>query len=262
MFDADQSNGGVWLKRWTFLTAAATFGLIWMGGLVTSHNAGLAVPDWPNSYGYNMFFFPVSKWIGNIFFEHTHRLAASAVGFFTTVLAVWDYVARAPKWLRTLSVIAFFGVVLQGVLGGLRVIELADWIGIFHATIAQLFFLLVAAMALLQTNFWRRLPWRGETDRFGTRTLLVVTTCLVLGQLMLGATMRHQHAGLSIPDFPAAYGKVWPDTDPAAIAHYNQMRAEAAGENPITAAQVILQMVHRMMAAVIVCMVATCLVHT
>src|SRR5581483_9696776 len=142
------------------------------------------------------------------------------------------------------------------------VIELAVWIGIFHATIAQLFFLLVAAMALLQTNFWRRLPWRGETDRFGTRTLLVVTTCLVLGQLMLGATMRHQHAGLSIPDFPAAYGKVWPDTDPAAIAHYNQMRAEAAGENPITAAQVILQMVHRMMAAVIVCMVATCLVHT
>jgi cytochrome c oxidase assembly protein subunit 15 len=117
-------------------------------------------------------------------------------------------------------------------------------------------------MALFQTDFWRRLPFHGEIEQHGTRSLFVVTTCLVLGQLMLGATMRHQHAGLSIPDFPAAYGKLWPDTDPAAIARYNQMRTEVAGENPITAAQVILQMVHRIMACAILAMVATCLIHT
>ena len=261
MFDTDQSPTGPWLRRFTFLTAGATFALIWMGGLVTSHNAGLAVPDWPNSYGYNMFFFPVSKWIGNIFFEHTHRLAASAVGLLTTILAVWLYVARAPKWLRTLGVIAFFAVVAQGVLGGLRVIELAAWIGIFHATLAQLFFLLVASMALFQTTFWRRLPLHAQADRHGSRALFAITTALVLGQLMLGATMRHQHAGLAIPDFPAAYGKLWPATDPAAILRYNQMRLEAAGENPITAAQVLLQMAHRLMAVVILGMVATCLIH-
>jgi len=260
MLDADQTYGGPWLKRFTFLTAAATFVLIWMGGLVTSHNAGLAVPDWPNTYGYNMFFFPVSKWIGNVFYEHTHRLMASAVGMLTLALLAWLIAARVPKWLRTLGVIAFFAVVAQGVLGGLRVIELKDALGIFHATLAQLFFALVSAMALVQTEFWRRLPVHAEEDRGGYRGLLVLTTCLVLGQLALGATMRHQHAGLSIPDFPAADGKVWPDTDPASILRYNQMRMESAGEQPITAAQVILQMAHRMTAAAILGLVATCLV--
>jgi cytochrome c oxidase assembly protein subunit 15 len=77
---ASQSPSSSWLKRFSLLTAAVTFALIWMGGLVTSHNAGLAVPDWPNTYGYNMFFFPISKWVGNIYYEHTHRLVASVVG--------------------------------------------------------------------------------------------------------------------------------------------------------------------------------------
>jgi cytochrome c oxidase assembly protein subunit 15 len=139
------------------------------------------------------------------------------------------------------------------------VIELKDVLGIFHATLAQLFFLLVAAMALLQTDFWRSLPLHGEPDTQRTRFFFVVTTSLVLCQLMVGATMRHQHAGLAIPDFPAAYGKVWPATDPASILKYNQMRMEIAGEQPITAAQIILQMAHRIMAAVILVAVALCL---
>src|SRR5947208_7734114 len=77
------------LSRFAFVTAAATVALIGLGGLVTSHEAGLAVPDWPTSYGYNMFLFPISKWIGGIFYEHTHRLVASGVGLIITILRLW-----------------------------------------------------------------------------------------------------------------------------------------------------------------------------
>src|SRR3979409_2796310 len=78
-----------WLNRFAWFTAFATLLLIWRGGLVTSKGVGLAVPDWPNTFGYNMFLFPVSKWVGGVFFEHTHRLLASTVGFLTLILAAW-----------------------------------------------------------------------------------------------------------------------------------------------------------------------------
>jgi heme a synthase len=298
----------IWLQRYAVFTALATFALVCVGGLVTSHGAGLAVPDWPNSYGYNMFFFPVSKWIGGIFFEHTHRLVASLVGLLTTILALWLFGRKArpllrwtggifmaagaglcllfpahaaenlllfgtglaglvagffwptgepaPKWLRVLGVTAFVAVVAQGVLGGLRVTELKDELGIFHATLAQLFFLLVCSIALFQSDFWQRLPVAAAEDRHHFRLFFTVTSALILAQLILGATMRHQHAGLAIPDFPAAYGKLWPDTGPDAIARYNQNRLEVLAYNPITAAQVELQMVHRILALLIFAAVA------
>jgi heme a synthase len=291
------------LKRYAVFTACMTFVLVWMGGLVTSHGAGLAVPDWPNTYGYNMFFFPPSKWIGGIFFEHSHRLVASAVGFLTMILALWLFGrnsrpvlrwggmifivaglglclkfpahdkenislsalglaavaasffwpagAPSPRWLRVLGVSAFIAVVVQGVLGGLRVTQLDARIGIFHATLAQLFLLLVSAIAISQTEFWRSLPVRTETDRGRFRLFFVAATGLVLGQLVLGATMRHQHAGLAIPDFPAAYGRIWPDTSPAAVLRYNQGRMEVLGDNPVTAFQIELQMAHRIAALAI-----------
>lgn len=293
----------VYLKRFAVFTAGMTFVLVWMGGLVTSHGAGLAVPDWPNTYGYNMFFFPPSKWIGGIFFEHSHRLVASTVGFLTMILALWVYGKKSrpvlrwggilfilaglgcclkfpahdkenlslaflgfvavtassvwpasepsPKWLRVMGVSAFVAVVVQGVLGGLRVTELDARIGIFHATLAQLFLVLICAIALSQTAFWRRLAVHAEKDTHRMRLFFVATTCLILFQLIIGATMRHQHAGLSIPDFPAAYGKLWPDTSPAAVLRYNQERSDVVDYNPITAAQIELQMVHRIIAVLI-----------
>ena len=111
----------------------------------------------------------------------------------------------------------FCAVVAQGVLGGLRVTQLKAQLGIFHATLAQLFFVLVSAIALFQTDFWRGCLSGPKTDRRRLRFLFIAATGLVLGQFVLGATMRHQHAGLAIPDFPAAYGKFWPDASPAAI---------------------------------------------
>jgi len=249
-----------WLHRFAVLTAAATFLLLGVGGLVTSKGAGMAVPDWPTSYGYNMFALPFKFWQGGVLYEHSHRLVASGVGLLTTILVVWLWVKEPRRWVKWLGVIAFFAVVLQGVLGGLRVVWLKDEIGIFHATLAQLFFVLTCALALFTSRWWRTLPsplppllsdGRGEQQSFSLGNLpgfVLATTLLILCQLILGATMRHQHAGLAIPDFPLAYGKLWPAMDADSVARYNQQRVEIVAANPITAFQISLQMAHRLMA--------------
>ena len=255
-----------WLHRFAVLTALATLGLVGIGGLVTSHGVGMAVPDWPNPYGYTMFLFPPSKWVGGIFYEHTHRLVASGVGLLTTILAGWLWFADSRRWLRWLGVIAFFAVVLQGVLGGLRVVLFKDQIGIFHAALAQLFFALVCALALFTSRWWleRRSPTRQDANKVAERAgseigaplrrLFLATTILIFLQLIFGATMRHQHAGLAIPDFPLAYGKLWPAMDAEAVAAYNARRIEVTTANPITPMQIGLQMTHRLMAlAILVC---------
>lgn len=220
----------------------------------------MAVPDWPTTYGYNMFLFPVSQWVGGIFYEHTHRLVASGVGFLTTILAVWLWCKEERRWLRWLGVIAFFAVTLQGVLGGLRVTLYKDELGIFHAALAQLFLLLVSAIALFLSRRWAGLVERGGSVRFhrAFRPVLLGTTILVLGQLILGATMRHQHAGLAVPDFPLAYGKVWPPTDPAFLERVNESRVDYRQFSPITANQIYLHMAHRMTAVTVLVLAGLC----
>jgi cytochrome c oxidase assembly protein subunit 15 len=234
------------------LNAIATFLLIGLGGLVTSHEAGMSVPDWPTSYGYNMFALPIKFWTGGAFFEHTHRLLASAVGFLTTVLAIWLWLKDPRKWLHWLGIAAFLGVIAQGILGGLRVKWQMASLGIFHGAVAQSFLVLVCAIALFTSRWWQH----SETEKQvsvprGLRSHVLYVTILIFIQLLIAATMRHQHAGLAIPDFPLAYGKIWPDTSPAAIAGYNAHRVEMNGENPITAFQVVLQMIHRLVALLI-----------
>ena len=249
-----------WLCRFAVLTAFVTFLLIGLGGLVTSHGAGMSVPDWPNTYGYNMFAFPISKWVGGIFYEHTHRLLASAVGLLTTVLAVWLWLADSRKWMHWLGLAAFLGVIAQGILGGLRVTMHMDSLGISHATIAQLFFILVCAIALFTSRFWKELAAHKKNFFIsrGLRTLVLATTVLIFIQLVIAATMRHQHAGLAIADFPLAYGKVWPATNPDAVAHYNAHRVSVTEEASITAFQIELQMTHRVVALAILILVAVC----
>lgn len=242
-----RSRNNPWLHRFAMLMAAATLCLVCIGGLVTSHGAGMAVPDWPTTFGYNMFFFPISKWVGGIFYEHTHRLVASAVGFLSIILAAWLWIKEERRWLRWLGLLALIAVILQGVLGGLRVTWMKDELGIFHATLAQMFFALICSIALFSSRWWieGREP-SGDRAEFSTlRKFSILGTALILVQLILGATMRHQHAGLAIPDFPAAYGSLWPATDPASVAQYNQLRTEVTAMNPITGVQIVLQMIHR-----------------
>src|SRR5437899_3213407 len=144
-----------WLNRFAWLTALGTLLLICSGGMVTSKGVGLAVPDWPTTFGYNMFLFPASKWIGGIFFEHTHRLIASTVGLLTIILAASLWLIDLRRGVRMLGIAAVGAVILQGVLGGLRVTMLKDEIGIFHACLAQAFFGLVVIIALVTSRSWR-----------------------------------------------------------------------------------------------------------
>src|SRR5207249_915521 len=178
--------------------------------MVTSKNVGLAVPDWPTTFGYNMFLFPVSKWVGGILFEHTHRLMGSVVGFLTIILAVWLWLREDRPWVRSLGVIALGGVILQGILGGLRVTMMKDEIGIFHACIAQAFLGLLVVIALVTTNFWRMLTdQRIDAQKFAPiKTLAITITIAIYVQLALGATMRHQHRDLAILDFLGRAGRM------------------------------------------------------
>jgi cytochrome c oxidase assembly protein subunit 15 len=251
------SSSERWLNRFAWFTAAATLLLICSGGMVTSKGVGLAVPDWPTTFGYNMFLFPISKWIGGVFFEHTHRLIASTVGLLTIILAVWLWRSENQS-LRNLGLIAVAGVVLQGILGGLRVTMLKDQIGIFHACLAQAFLGLIVFIALATTEFWRT-GARVDVDLAPIRRIALVTTLLIYGQLALGATMRHQHKDLAILDFPTANHAWIPDTSAAALAKINAWR-DARAFSDVTASQIWLQLAHRFLALVIaVLVIMTCM---
>jgi cytochrome c oxidase assembly protein subunit 15 len=165
--------------------------------------------------------------------------------------------------MRWLGVAALGAVILQGVLGGLRVTWIKDEIGILHATLAQFFFALLCSIALFSSQWWRELGASASANPAiaGLRKLCTAAALLIVAQLVIGATMRHQHAGLAIPDFPAAYGGIWPATDSASVAHYNQVRTEATALNPITAFQIVLQMAHRITALGIVVSVALVAVY-
>jgi cytochrome c oxidase assembly protein subunit 15 len=229
--------------------------------MVTSKNVGLAVPDWPTTFGYNMFLFPVSKWVGGVLFEHTHRLMGSLVGFLTIILAAWLWLSEDRRWVRNLGVIALAGVILQGVLGGLRVTMMKDQIGIFHACVAQAFLGLLVFIALVTTKFWRSLADRHvDLQRFmPIKALAVAITIAIYAQLGLGATMRHQHRDLAILDFPTANGAWIPDTSATALTKINAWR-DARDLSSVDAFQIWLQMAHRFLALIIaIAIIAFCL---
>jgi cytochrome c oxidase assembly protein subunit 15 len=255
------------------LTAGATLFLIFVGALVTSHDAGLAVPDWPTTYDENLFVYPPSKWVGGIFYEHGHRLTASAVGLLTLVLALrlglsearkrsvrravrWAvaglagfsllrlqdgrlamslatnaavllafevFLRGAPeprRWVRGLGYAALFAVCLQGLLGGLTVhLLLPLSISVAHGCLAQAFLCLAVGLAVVTSPGWRAAErsTQRRSGRSGPWRLCALTAAVVYGQLFLGALVRHKNAGLAIPDFPLAFGRLVPPLDSGAV---------------------------------------------
>jgi cytochrome c oxidase assembly protein subunit 15 len=198
-----------WLHRYARLLVAATLLLVTAGGMVTSTGSGLSVPDWPTTYGENMFTFPFSKMVGGIFYEHGHRLIASAVGMLTIGLVIFLWRVESRVWVRRLGWIALGAVILQGLLGGLTVIFLLpDAISISHAGLAQIFFCLTITIALVTSPGW--LGAGVEPADASLRRRLIVLTAVIYAQILVGATMRHMGAGLAIPDFPLAFGRVLP----------------------------------------------------
>lgn len=212
----------MWLHRYAKLVSAATVLLIVAGGLVTSTGSGLAVPDWPTSYGWNMLTFPMKHMVGGIFYEHGHRLIASGVGFLTIVLALWIWRAEPRRWLRTLGFLALGAVILQGVLGGITVLYfLPTAVSTAHAGLAQIFFCLTIAISLFTSRSWTAAPAAGVVNDRALRLVATTTTALIYVQILIGATMRHSEAGLAIPDFPLVFGGVLPPHwTPQIAVHY------------------------------------------
>jgi cytochrome c oxidase assembly protein subunit 15 len=204
------------LHRFALFVTAATVLLIAAGGLVTSTDSGLSVPDWPTTYGWNMFTFPPSKWVGGIRFEHTHRLIASTVGLLTVVLAVW-LARREPRpGVRRLGYAAVGTVVAQGLLGGITVLFLLPTaVSVAHACLAQTFFCLAVALSLVTSPWWRE---SSPTAPSASSRVAALTVAVVFLQLLVGAVMRHVKAGLAIPDFPLAFGRLVPPVTSFAVA--------------------------------------------
>jgi len=235
------------LHRFACFCAGSILFLICLGGLVTSHEAGMSVPDWPTTYGSNMFAFPWHDWVGNIFYEHAHRLVAFGVGTLVTILAV-ALCFQERIWLRWMGIVVPIFIALEATLGGLRVVLAEDQIGILHGCLAQLLLVSVSLIGLFTSRWWIEARPGVTPPHWTGRTLAICA--LIFAQLMIGATMRHEHAGLSINDFPLAYGQVWPKTDPDSVAQYNLDRV-AHNEFATTAVYINMQMVHRVGAVLI-----------
>ena len=187
-----------WLHRFACLLAGATFVLICAGATVTSHRAGLSVPDWPTTYGKFMFSFPMSKWVGNIRYEHVHRLIASVVGMLTVVLAFWLVRSEPRRWVRRLGIAALGVVIAQGILGGLTVkLMLPPSISIAHASLAEAFFCITVALALVTSDGWTQPSSAIEAVNAGLiRRFALASTIAIYLQIILGATIRHSESGV------------------------------------------------------------------
>ena len=197
------------LAGFTAVAAAATFLLLVAGGIVTGSQAGLAVTDWPNSYGYNMFLYPLSRMTGGIYYEHVHRLLGSLVGLTTLVLAVHLQRVEDRRWLKNLGLVALVLVIVQGLLGGLRVtghFTLSDnphltrpnlWLAVIHGVTAQVFFGLMVALAVFTTRRWREaVPAATESGANFERNVSVWLLGAILVQLTLGSLLRHTDTAL------------------------------------------------------------------
>jgi heme a synthase len=207
-----------WLHWYAVVLAIATVCLIFIGALVTSTGSGLAVPDWPLSFG--QVFPPM---VGGVFYEHGHRLAAAFVGMLTVTFTVLVTRWEPRRWVRWVARGALLAVILQGLLGGLTVLlRLPTVISVAHACLAQAFLCLTVLLAVCTGSGWyRRTVTIAQEERLTWRVLASLTTGLIYAQLVVGAIMRHTGAGLAIPDFPLAFGRLIPPFDrPGVTIHF------------------------------------------
>ena len=204
------------LHAYAVTVAVATGCLLFVGGLVTSTGSGLAVPDWPLSFGQ---VFP--RMTGGVLFEHGHRLVASTVGVLTVVLAIWLARAEPRRWVRRLGLVALAAVVVQGLLGGLTVLlKLPVAVSVAHAGTAEIFFCLAVTIALVTSRGWIAADARPADEGAPSLATLAATTVVVAYlQILVGAVMRHSGAGLAIPDFPLSFGRLVPPLDSSLVAY-------------------------------------------
>ncbi len=247
------------LHYFAVFTAISTFILIFAGGLVTSTGSGLSVPDWPLSFGQVM-----PPMVGGVVYEHSHRLIASFVGMLTVILAIWLWKKDNRKWLKILGFYSLGAVIVQGVLGGLTVLFLLPTpISVAHATLAQTFFCAVSSIALFTSRWWLTSTEIPSTEKNTSKIfwLPIITTGMIFLQLIFGALMRHTHSGLAVPDFPLAYGQLFPSLSEESLAKYNlhliAERVREVGDGHITPSQIVIHMLHRIWGFVVTIMIIT-----
>ncbi len=205
---------GAALSRYRFAQFTVAFAafVIFAGAMVTSTGSGMAVPDWPQSFGTW-----TPKMEGGVFYEHGHRAVAGALGLFIVALALWTWLGEKRAWAQNLAWAALGVVVLQALLGGLTVLlgtyydwgHTHPWVSASHASLAQALFALLVSLAVVSAPGWASTaPRRGVESSLATKAAWLVT--LVYAQIVIGAVVRHQHAGLIIYDFPLSYGRIIP----------------------------------------------------
>lgn len=276
-----------WTHRFAVVWVVAMFCLLLLGGTVTSKGVGLSVPDWPTTFGFNMFGVPLDMWIGRggIFWEHSHRLAGSLVGLMTIVIAqlIWmpwlnqklpyRLSLRRPwlvrtlastnihgrAWLRWLALAALLLVIVQGVMGGLRVTEMSTSLAVLHGVTGQLCLCVAVLIAAATNPTWSASkandPHRVRfTPRLRRWSLLLLGALLI--QLVLGAVTRHTGSRLAIPDFPSSYGRLIPplthESLEAAIDEIPYEQVHTYHSLP----QVVVHFAHRAWGMVVVAVVA------
>ncbi|MBV9400824.1 MAG: COX15/CtaA family protein [Bryobacterales bacterium] len=181
------------LHRYALVLAISTLFLVVAGASVTSHQAGLSVPDWPLSYGQVM-----PPMVGGVKWEHGHRMVATFVGMLTVGLAIWLAIAEPRRWMRRLGWIAVAAVIVQGVLGGLTVLLLLPpAVSVSHACLAQLFFSTTVAIAIFTSRAWHAGPQIVEDYGWPSlRSFSLFAPTLILLQIALGAAFRHGAIGV------------------------------------------------------------------
>jgi cytochrome c oxidase assembly protein subunit 15 len=192
---AASGNWSYWPHRVAVVLVCATFPLIWVGGLVTTYEAGMAVPDWPSTYGYNLFLYPWSTWLSgpwDLMIEHGHRLMASAVGLITIALVIVTWWCDKRPWARWYMGFGLGLVIAQGVLGGMRVLMDATLLARVHGCLGPVFFVCSVVAAAITSSWWRDgSTVEGVVEAASFRRFVWITAGIAYLQLVLGAHLRH-----------------------------------------------------------------------
>ncbi len=240
-------NGQVLLRVLSKITCFSTFFLIFAGSMVTSTGSGLAVPDWPLSYG--MLFPPM---IGGVLYEHGHRMVAATVGILMFLLTLSLLKFERRRWVRNLGFAAMGAVVLQGVLGGITVLFfLPTFVSVGHAVLAQIFFILTIILAYSESKEFagKNLGLNKLKSEDWIRWTMIAVFAVYV-QLIVGALMRHTGSGLAIPDFPLMAGRWWPEFNEDMLLRINHWRFDH-NLGVVTLGQVLIHFLHRLGAVVI-----------
>ena len=244
-----QAHLNIITRRLSKLIVFLTLLLIFVGALIKSHEVGLSVPDWPTSYGKQMFSFPLSEMVGGIFYEHGHRVFATIVGFLTLLQFIAISFTSHPSWIKKTGLAALILVIAQGLFGGMTVIFfLPPSISIIHGVLAQTFF--VSTIFIAYSLSESRKSKREAPFPLSVRRAAVSLTLLVFVQLVLGALMRHTSSGLAIPDFPKMGGLWIPTFSENMI---NNINVELFDKNldMVSKWQVVIHFLHRLGALII-----------